>query len=179
MSKGFVYVLTNEAMPGLVKIGRTSREVHERAREVSQSSGVPVPFTVQGFVASPDCVELERRVHTELNNCRVSVDREFFKVEPCEAVRRVEEEQYPQIYEWVEGFLPDHVLVRTEEYIDGADLRSMASDLGVGVEEISLAFHLLRPEDFAPAIQRWRQRRASTDSKNEDSVVIALRESEA
>jgi hypothetical protein len=41
---GIVYVLTNPAMPGIVKIGKTSREsVHTRLNEL-YSTGVPVPF---------------------------------------------------------------------------------------------------------------------------------------
>lgn len=42
--QGIVYVLTNPVMPGLVKIGKTSRdEVQTRLNEL-YSTGVPVPF---------------------------------------------------------------------------------------------------------------------------------------
>lgn len=41
---GIIYVLTNPAMNGLVKIGKTSREsVDQRLNEL-YSTGVPVPF---------------------------------------------------------------------------------------------------------------------------------------
>ncbi|MYF88497.1 MAG: GIY-YIG nuclease family protein, partial [Boseongicola sp. SB0676_bin_33] len=43
---GIVYVLTNEAMPGLVKIGRTTQD-DPRVRMdqlYNGASGVPVPF---------------------------------------------------------------------------------------------------------------------------------------
>ncbi|MBR0794010.1 GIY-YIG nuclease family protein [Bradyrhizobium jicamae] len=38
-----VYLLTNEAMPGLVKIGRTNGELASRIRGL-YSTGVPLPF---------------------------------------------------------------------------------------------------------------------------------------
>ena len=41
---GIIYVLTNPAMNGLVKIGKTSRtSVDQRLQEL-YSTGVPVPF---------------------------------------------------------------------------------------------------------------------------------------
>jgi len=40
-----IYILTNEAMPGYVKIGRTS-DLKERIRSLSRPSGVPLPFEV-------------------------------------------------------------------------------------------------------------------------------------
>ena len=40
-----VYALTNPAMPGLVKIGKTSRDDPQaRMKELYNSSGVPLPF---------------------------------------------------------------------------------------------------------------------------------------
>ena len=48
---GYVYILTNEAMPNLVKIGYTDRTPEERAAELykdqnSAVTGVRVPFDV-------------------------------------------------------------------------------------------------------------------------------------
>lgn len=58
MSKGYVYVLSNPCMPGIVKIGKTTRSVEDRANELYQT-GVPEPFKVEEFFHSPDCHELE------------------------------------------------------------------------------------------------------------------------
>ena len=41
---GIVYVLTNPAMNGLVKIGKTSRESVDHRLNELYSTGVPVPF---------------------------------------------------------------------------------------------------------------------------------------
>ena len=43
MSEGTVYVLTNPAMPGMVKIGKTTRDVTHRLKDL-YSTGVPLPF---------------------------------------------------------------------------------------------------------------------------------------
>ena len=41
--KGLVYVLSNPAMPGLVKIGQTTNEITSRMNELS-NTGVPLHF---------------------------------------------------------------------------------------------------------------------------------------
>lgn len=41
---GFLYVLTNVAMPGLVKIGCTTGLVEDRMRDLSSSTSIPLPF---------------------------------------------------------------------------------------------------------------------------------------
>ena len=43
MSEGIVYVLTNPAMPGMVKIWKTGREVEARLNDL-YTTGVPLPF---------------------------------------------------------------------------------------------------------------------------------------
>lgn len=44
---GIIYVLTNDAMPQMVKIGRTSgASVERRVAELSRAIGVPIPFRV-------------------------------------------------------------------------------------------------------------------------------------
>ena len=43
MSEGIVYVLTNPAMPRMVKIGRTGREIGARLSDL-YTTGVPLPF---------------------------------------------------------------------------------------------------------------------------------------
>lgn len=44
MEEGIVYVLSNEAMPGLVKIGLTGRkDLEDRLNELYNTS-VPVPY---------------------------------------------------------------------------------------------------------------------------------------
>lgn len=78
---GFLYILANPSMPGLVKVGRTNRKPSERAQELSGSTGVPTPFLVVYEVLVSDCNEAEKYIHTVLSNrgYRLSENREFFK----------------------------------------------------------------------------------------------------
>ncbi|MFI3257255.1 MAG: GIY-YIG nuclease family protein [Spirochaetales bacterium] len=79
---GIVYVLTNEAMPGLVKIGRTTRsDIKTRLREL-YTTGVPVPFDCEYAceVSDDDCVKIEKALHQAFEPNRVNTNREFFKV---------------------------------------------------------------------------------------------------
>ena len=46
--EGSVYVLTNPAMPNMVKIGKTTRDVELRLADL-YSTGVPLPFALPRF----------------------------------------------------------------------------------------------------------------------------------
>lgn len=79
-------------MPGMVKIGRTSRDPVRRASELTAASGVPTPFTIEGYVRSPDAARTEAAVHRLIGENRVNSRREFFRIEPARAlsiIRRV------------------------------------------------------------------------------------------
>lgn len=85
---GYVYLLVNPAMPGMVKIGRTSRPPAMRVAELSGATGVPVPFVLLYEVQVPDAVAGERHVHELLQErgARIAGNREFFGVSPSVAV---------------------------------------------------------------------------------------------
>jgi T5orf172 domain len=77
-----VYVLTNAAMPGLVKIGKTSRlAVDDRTKQL-YSTGVPVPFDCAFACQVRDAPEVEKALHVAFGNCRINPNREFFRIEP-------------------------------------------------------------------------------------------------
>ena len=82
---GFVYVLRNSAMPGLVKVGYTLKPPQERAAELF-SSGVPQPFSIVFAVMCDDPYSTEQRTHACLHPFRVSDNREFFRVDESHAV---------------------------------------------------------------------------------------------
>lgn len=44
--KGYVYIISNQAMPGIFKIGFTLKDPELRAKELD-STGVPYPFIVE------------------------------------------------------------------------------------------------------------------------------------
>ncbi len=81
MEQGWVYVLVNPSIPGLVKVGQTTKSPLERASELSRATGVATAFVLvfeQEFV---DCVAAERDIHAALDHCgmRYKPNREFFR----------------------------------------------------------------------------------------------------
>lgn len=81
-----VYVLTNEAMPNLVKIGKTTRsDVKTRMNEL-YSSGVPFQFECAYAVEVDDCSTVEKALHVAFNPNRVNPKREFFSIDPEQAI---------------------------------------------------------------------------------------------
>lgn len=76
---GFVYILTNQHMPGIYKVGCTERSPHARAEELSKPTGVPSPFKVLAYIEVNDFQVVERDVHKWLAEYRISESREFFE----------------------------------------------------------------------------------------------------
>jgi T5orf172 domain len=80
-SSQIVYVPTNPAMPGLVKIGKTTQlEVEERMKQL-YGTGVPVPFDCAFACKVKDASEVEKALHFAFGNGRINPNREFFKIE--------------------------------------------------------------------------------------------------
>ena len=79
-----VYVLTNPAMPGMVKIGMTDRpDVQHRMGDL-YTTGVPLPFecAIAREIEDREAAEIERALHTAFGPNRVNRFREFFEVDP-------------------------------------------------------------------------------------------------
>ncbi len=83
---GFIYLFENPSMEGLVKIGKTKKDPHERAKELGGATGVPTPFSVVFYQFVDDCDEAERYVHKQLEKYRESSSREFFRVSTNDAI---------------------------------------------------------------------------------------------
>ena len=79
MQIGFVYVMTNESMAGLFKVGCTEKAPHQRALELSKATGVPTPFDVVCYIEVPDFQRVEQALHKYLNAYRENDRREFFR----------------------------------------------------------------------------------------------------
>lgn len=156
-SKGYVYILTNPSMPGLVKIGKTTRDVDQRANELFQT-GVPTPFKVEEYFLTPDCGELEAVCHSCLSASRVSSSREFFKIPVEDVVRRVQMQLEEQIRGFVSEYLETHTLVEDHLAIDGGQMAKLTSGTGRSVYDISSAIDELSPSDVDAALSRWDAR---------------------
>lgn len=82
---GYVYVLSNPAMPGLVKIGRSIYGGKKRAVDLYQT-GVPEPFTLEFEAYLSDPASVEHDLHTNLDEYRINGSREFFRIPVSKAV---------------------------------------------------------------------------------------------
>ncbi len=81
-----VYILTNEGMPDLIKIGLTTNSFESRIAQLSSHSGVPYPFECYFAAEVDDCAKLEKTLHQLFSEARVNSKREFFKVDPEKVV---------------------------------------------------------------------------------------------
>lgn len=79
-----VYVLINEAMPGYVKIGRTTN-LEQRIRSLDTTS-VPLPFECFYACTVKDANFVEQQLHDTFLDTRVRSSREFFEVSPDRVV---------------------------------------------------------------------------------------------
>lgn len=89
MAAGYIYVLVNSSMPGLIKVGKTTRSPLDRAQELSGVSGVATPFIVAYEEQFSDCDAAELFVHTKLaeKGMRLSSSREFFRAPVSDVVK--------------------------------------------------------------------------------------------
>ena len=84
--EGIIYILSNPAMPGIIKIGKTSKEdVKLRMKEL-YSSGVPLPFECFYAAKVRDIDSVEKALHTAFSPDRVNPKREFFEIEATQAI---------------------------------------------------------------------------------------------
>ena len=86
---GYIYVMINPSMEGLVKIGKTTRDPESRAKELSQATGVATPFCVAFSIFVLDCHSAEEFVHAMLEHegFRNTANREFFQMPLRQAIK--------------------------------------------------------------------------------------------
>lgn len=86
--EGYVYIISNKAMPDLVKVGFTTRSPEERAAELSGTS-LPFPSVAEYSVIVSNAAAVEREAHRRLAQFRVSSDREWFQCSRAKAIAAI------------------------------------------------------------------------------------------
>jgi hypothetical protein len=76
-----VYILQNDAMPGLVMVGLTTTSVEARMRQLDTTS-VPLPFRCFFAAEVANAAKVEERIHEAFGDQRVRDKREFFRMAP-------------------------------------------------------------------------------------------------
>jgi hypothetical protein len=82
---GHVYVMINPSMEGIVKIGRTRKDAYIRAKDL-RTTGVPKKFVVLWSEFVHDSDGVEKKLHSLFARHRSDPGREFFAVEPRDAI---------------------------------------------------------------------------------------------
>lgn len=122
-----VYVLTNEAMEGLVKIGRTTTNVEQRIRELDNTS-LPLPFQCfyAGEVANSALVE--GKLHRIFADKRIRNNREFFRIDPN------------QVREAIQLAELRDVTPRTDVVVDASDVQALQKAVATEERKTRLRF---------------------------------------
>lgn len=107
-----VYVLINEAMEGLVKIGRTTTSVEQRIRELDNTS-TPLPFQCFYAAEVANSAIVEGKLHRIFADKRIRNNREFFRVDANQVREAV---QLAEIKE---------VTPRTDIVVDAEDVQAL------------------------------------------------------
>lgn len=83
---GTIYILTNVAMPNMVKIGCTTGDVLDRIKDLTAATGVPLAFECHFAAQVENFRAKERTLHQLFGDQRVNPKREFFSVAPEKVV---------------------------------------------------------------------------------------------
>lgn len=83
---GIVYILTNPAMPNLIKIGYTAGEDVKTRMAQIYTSGVPLPFVCVYAARVIDHEKVEKALHIAFGPDRINPKREFFEIEATQAI---------------------------------------------------------------------------------------------
>lgn len=86
---GYIYILSNESMPGFLRIGCTERSLSERVKELSVTSGVPTPFHLEASYFSENYLLDEEEIHKTLSGFRVKSKKDFFKISLEKAIQLI------------------------------------------------------------------------------------------
>jgi len=94
---GKVYILTNDSMPGIIKIGLTEQEsIEDRIKSLDNTS-VPTPFRFYFAIETDNHKEIEKLVHNTFSDYRIRNNREFFEMDPERAVPALKISGAPEI----------------------------------------------------------------------------------
>lgn len=87
MARGWVYVISNRAMPKLVKVGYSERDPINRAKELGFGTEVPFRYEVIYDALVHDPYEVEQDVHRRLADLRAG--KEWFECDWLAAIAAI------------------------------------------------------------------------------------------
>lgn len=168
---GFIYVLKNETMPGILKIGKTSRIPRDRSKELF-TTGVAVPFEIAFAIYVNEVDEFEKSLHEELAEHRVSSNREFFRV--------AEDEVIQQILNCFLTFAERDSLevARREFVIDSVDADFLSMRGGFNDRDIMHLLWEFTEDEWRAAHRRYQQRLHEREKRDHEEEIVEISPSE-
>lgn len=169
LRSGHVYVLSNPAMEGIVKIGRTCKSGRSRAKELYAQGGtaIPMPFKMEFEMWCADCAQVESRVHEELEFFRVNKSREFFRLDAhkaVEAVIRVVCYDFNLHVGWRDSVVDEEQLLSSY----GEKTKSLIDEiLPYGTQSMNLASALAYHLDIESVVQALHRYKKACDRRAE------------
>jgi hypothetical protein len=85
-TSGIVYILTNPAIPNMIKLGITTQEDVKLRMAQLYTTGVPLPFECVYAARVNNFEKVEKALHTAFSPDRVNPKREFFEIDPAQAI---------------------------------------------------------------------------------------------
>ena len=86
---GYIYILINPSIMGIVKIGKTNSDPENRVNELSSATSAPTPFYLAYKTYFQNATQAEDLVHSRLDQFRISHNREFFRIPLHKAIDTV------------------------------------------------------------------------------------------
>ena len=91
-SNGFIYVLKNPSLKGMVKIGATTTKApRKKCEELSSTSTIPTPFNIVYSKPSMNPFKAVSLVHAILDEYRVYKNSDFFNVDVDPTIDLIED----------------------------------------------------------------------------------------
>lgn len=142
---GWVYVLSNQFMPGIYKIGMTTTSPATRAKELSSATGVPAPFKIEAAFHCDDPARSEASIHEALAELRVNESREFFQEDLEEIIYEADAHCQAATNALVEEMADTYDIISFES-LSNLNLPDLFEDIGISVfgDRLAVAERLMR-----------------------------------
>jgi hypothetical protein len=174
--QGYIYILVNPAMQGVVKIGKTTRTPEDRAKELSVATGVPFDFHVGYEKLVKDCDLAENLIQEKLKEKRTAKNREFFTLslkEAIQAVAKIIDDEQLGISEktmWDYKFLGQYFKTATDLVEQFSKMEIAWEDAKIHIEKGYIQKWLEETKDFDALVQIHK----AVDAKyvsNDDTLI--------
>jgi len=181
MNKGYVYIISNESMPGLLKVGYTLKDPEIRAKEL-YTTGVPTEYIVEYWILVDDPYRIEQRVHIYLN--KFNYGKEWFKCnfEICyQSIQKACETKFYDEYIKREKNkkLSSFILNKEQEYIrmkkeQEEERRKRQEEIRKRQEEIRQLNEIRYKKELEEKEQIFKEEKEKLKREDNENLIISV-----